>query len=772
MNIPVARQAELRSSLRFIFNWLKTGELPQTELLPRQESLGLEKTPIVLLSSLAPGADQLAATEALALGIQVRCPLPFPHPLYRQASTFIRANSDPAANQERLHDYDALVAEIGDHNLFHVLCAEDLSLDATSLQAVLKADLDVRDRRNLRYRAAGEYISAHCDILIAVCGQEKETDVPHIDADLPPLAQAGAQHIVHSHLNGLEPGILPLNTALSWADNGPVFRIYCPKDGEPSKSSVPIAIWHPRDSAIPGQFEPEFEKKWQVREMESLHQFARHLESLNLELGDASGNQSGALLSEKAAYRPVTTLDLFGKAACSLWKTLVCFFNKIVRFFRPARPVDDKTRATPAPAPPVSPRQENIARTRRAVANRNYHYDAKIKNLGLGFLLSFLLAVLGIQLFENLPVVRPAEPPVAVWRSLVFLGAALLVIGCYVARRLYQQRGYFDRQIDYRALAEGLRVQFYWSVAGLSQSVATHYLQRLRGETSWIRAAIAAVSSPQHDDVLAFRKFSAQEQNARLRAISGGWLGEQLLFFSGATHRQSLRRQRVGTIGLILLFAGITVIVANAIQIALPPAHADQVLITCRCTPPWLPLAWWMGGAVAIWLSVQIITRQAYRAFYDLKQSNFWVEASNFLRHGHHWAYHLVAGVLLGGALLSLVVCHPDSEEVKSFGSILKNLLIAGYVAATAYNLFKHADENTKRYSAMRDLFRAAKDRMDRLLDQHQQAIDTRNESEQNRLLLAIQQHLSAIGQEALHEQTDWLQMHRIKPIEPVLPIG
>ena len=49
-----------------------------------------------------------------------------------------------------------------------------------------------------------------------------------------------------------------------------------------------------------------------------------------------------------------------------------------------------------------------------------------------------------------------------------------------VARRKRMQ----DRFQDYRALAEGLRVQFYWQLAGIHESVYEHYLARQEG--SWI----------------------------------------------------------------------------------------------------------------------------------------------------------------------------------------------------------------------------------------------------------------------------------------------
>jgi hypothetical protein len=52
------------------------------------------------------------------------------------------------------------------------------------------------------------------------------------------------------------------------------------------------------------------------------------------------------------------------------------------------------------------------------------------------------------------------------------------------------EAGLSDKYQDYRALAEGMRVQFYWRLAGLKLSVADHYLRKQRSELDWICSAI------------------------------------------------------------------------------------------------------------------------------------------------------------------------------------------------------------------------------------------------------------------------------------------
>lgn len=65
---------------------------------------------------------------------------------------------------------------------------------------------------------------------------------------------------------------------------------------------------------------------------------------------------------------------------------------------------------------------------------------------------------------------------------------ALLTLILIWHRRLDAQARY----LDYRALAEGLRVQFYWRLAGLSDNASASYLRKQLDELRWIREALRA----------------------------------------------------------------------------------------------------------------------------------------------------------------------------------------------------------------------------------------------------------------------------------------
>ena len=95
---------------------------------------------LVVLSSVASGADTLCAEEALALGIPLICALPMPTETYRQ--TFAPAE---------LPRLDALLAAAAE--VFVVRAAEP--------------EPPAEDR-HFRYRQASIYVAAHCHVLLAL----------------------------------------------------------------------------------------------------------------------------------------------------------------------------------------------------------------------------------------------------------------------------------------------------------------------------------------------------------------------------------------------------------------------------------------------------------------------------------------------------------------------------------------------------------------------------------------------------------------------------
>ncbi len=101
--------------------------------------------------------------------------------------------------------------------------------------------------------------------------------------------------------------------------------------------------------------------------------------------------------------------------------------------------------------------------------------------------LTLLFAALLALTFELYAEVLP-------WRALpmsyLAAFASLTVILLWQRKRDVQ-----GRYLDYRALAEGLRVQFYWRLAGLPDSASSSYLRKQLDELRWIREALRAAAA-------------------------------------------------------------------------------------------------------------------------------------------------------------------------------------------------------------------------------------------------------------------------------------
>jgi hypothetical protein len=90
-----------------------------------------------------------------------------------------------------------------------------------------------------------------------------------------------------------------------------------------------------------------------------------------------------------------------------------------------------------------------------------------------------LVAMLFQQLYGG-----PLPQPYLLLAAIVFGGLAYGVFRHGQGERLEA------RYLDYRALAEACRTQFYWKLAGIEDCAADHFLREQRDELEWIRQAV------------------------------------------------------------------------------------------------------------------------------------------------------------------------------------------------------------------------------------------------------------------------------------------
>lgn len=88
--------------------------------------------------------------------------------------------------------------------------------------------------------------------------------------------------------------------------------------------------------------------------------------------------------------------------------------------------------------------------------------------------------------------------------------------------------------MDWRALAEGLRVQTFWRAAGIQESASNYYLSSQRDELNWIRYAMRNVAATS----------TAFNPSMNLSWIKERWLKDQEEFFLKTAPTKQARRKQ------------------------------------------------------------------------------------------------------------------------------------------------------------------------------------------------------------------------------------
>ncbi|MBV9333700.1 MAG: hypothetical protein JO146_06810 [Candidatus Eremiobacteraeota bacterium] len=388
-------------------------------------------TPMVLLSSLAEGADRVVAQAALDCGVELYVVLPMETSLYEQDFA-----SDESVEQFRrlmAHSYGARIVE---------------------------APGPERDRH---YAAAGAFIVSHSEILIALWdGNEDEM-------------RGGTSQIVRFALRGVPTDYLSgPREALRSNETGAVYHI--PVRRQSALKPAAAATWrYPEtDSSDPGALgaaRAAFEEN--LRNLERFNRDAVASPS------DSSTNSSGLLLS------PQQEAALGASGALHYTRALFGQADQL------------------------------------ALKCRNWTYRATVSIFG-----AVALATLLFALYTDVMTDRAA----------LYFGFLAIVVLAFAIDLIIVRKRMQDRFQDYRALAEGLRVQFYWRLAGIHDSVYDHYFARQEGELDWIRNAMRAESfRPQRQpDVDA----SPGRMRALLETVLAQWIQGEGTYFARVFRRE------------------------------------------------------------------------------------------------------------------------------------------------------------------------------------------------------------------------------------------
>jgi hypothetical protein len=170
------------------------------------------------------------------------------------------------------------------------------------------------------------------------------------------------------------------------------------------------------------------------------------------------------------------------------------------------------------------------------VASRYAHADALAMrfaafSLKLWNVVFVLIALAGVAL-TWLHTLHGGPPALYAYYGCLTVGLGLIFWESKGKRR--------RRHEDYRALAEALRVQFFWMAAGLRDLAAEQYLPKQAGEMVWIRDAMSECGlydgvlerSPHHLDDLATRS-----------RLAHTWVKSQSNFFLKTGNRHERKKK-------------------------------------------------------------------------------------------------------------------------------------------------------------------------------------------------------------------------------------
>jgi hypothetical protein len=435
-------------------------------------------TPLLLLSSLAEGADRLVAEAAAARGIPVVAVLPMRRQLYE---------ADFAEPSRK---------EFNDWLDRRVRCWLEMPvLPGSSEQAI---QVSGSEARNKQYAQAGEYVARHSQVLLVLW-------------DGQPGKEGGTAQVFGYKLKAdpVLPGS-PRHSPLQPVEPGLICHLITPRPGQPRpERTLQLDVYFRGCVDDTGTERIRRER--------------------NVPPGGLATDVQGQMRPTwRAFWRAFGRLERFNRDRLHLDKRLERQRQQSEQYLL-GEPIGRPAALNGALRPLVQ---------RYAVADTlATHYQRWTKRPLVWLYLLVFLAVISFELHAH-----------DVRRAAFLLGGFLLlllaVLGIY---KWSQSRDFQNKYQDYRALAEGLRIQLFWRLAGLSETQATvadHYLLEHASELDWIRSALrvwgCCWTCPQAAGQQCVQARSAPE----LDFVMEHWVGGQAAFFrqqAKALHRTERR---------------------------------------------------------------------------------------------------------------------------------------------------------------------------------------------------------------------------------------
>jgi hypothetical protein len=191
------------------------------------------------------------------------------------------------------------------------------------------------------------------------------------------------------------------------------------------------------------------------------------------------------------------------------------------------------------------------------------------------------------------------EPP----DNLAIFGFITVFVLLFIANRRARKLEWHRRYLEYRTLAEGLRVEFFWAIAGVhvrGATAAAHRTLLKQSDTSleWIPNAIRAAG-------LMLKNIRAEGIRGGVEFAMSKWVGsddqvgrssEQLRYYKHASHSKGVRATLAESLAHAAAMVGLLLAVVLAVEIVTGKDAFHAVLLAVMGLAPLL------SGVIEAWV--------------------------------------------------------------------------------------------------------------------------------------------------------------------------
>jgi hypothetical protein len=380
------------------------------------------------------------------------------------------------------------------------------------------------DQRDRQYAQVGAFVARHSQVFLALWDGVNDADDKH----------GGTAEIVQFRLDGAPGRYEPAASPLTHSSIGTVTHLVTPRQGQPvPEGALTLRLLVP---GRPSDAELSDLPRW-------MDKFNADAIANEPSLGPARDTSKSWLLQVDVKDVPAQEASLSASARITLEQYSVADSLAVI-----------------------------YATAARGAMKRVYTW--------------VFVAALFFNLFHSLPHHALPEEPTMVdrllavpWLLWLFLAASL--VGSLWVHARAAKEDFQNKHQDYRALAEALRIQFFWRVAGLPDAVVDHYLRKQRGELEWIRNALRAwdAESMRHH---APGCESATPLADRLAFVGKHWVSEQRNYYTKRARReQHLLESEEHKIGMLVkISVGMAMLLVLVLTVPLfVHVHALEALL-------------------------------------------------------------------------------------------------------------------------------------------------------------------------------------------------